>query len=88
LGSPGGWGAWELAARYSDIDLNFRPFTAAGVGGIPGGKQDVLTLGLNWYPNTVIKFQFDYENLKVSHPNATANNISSDAVLLRSQIAF
>ena len=21
--SDGGWGAWELAARYSDADLNF-----------------------------------------------------------------
>src|SRR4051812_33727005 len=87
LGS-GGWGAWELAARYSDIDLNFRPFTATGAGGIPGGKQDVLTLGLNWYPNTVIKFQLDYDNVKVSHPNATANNIAADAVVLRSQISL
>src|SRR6185312_5058724 len=88
LGSADGWGAWELAGRYSDIDLNFRPFTAAGSGGVAGGKQDVLTLGLNWYPNTAIKFEFDYENLKVSHPNATANNISSDAVILRSQISL
>jgi len=88
LGTPGGWGAWELAARYSDIDLDFRPLATGGAGAITGGKQDVLTVGLNWYPNTVIKFQLDYANLKVRHPNAAANNISADAVVLRSQISL
>jgi phosphate-selective porin OprO/OprP len=88
LGTAGGWGAWEIAARYSDIDLNFLPLTTAAKGGILGGKQDVWTLGLNWYPNNAIKFQLDYDNIKVDHPNAPATNITADAVMLRSQIAF
>jgi phosphate-selective porin OprO and OprP len=88
LGSPGGWGAWEVTARYSDIDLDFQPFATAAAGGIAGGKQDVWTLGLNWYPNAVIKFQLNYDNIKVGHINAPATDISADAVVLRSQIAL
>ncbi|MBV9551012.1 MAG: hypothetical protein JO256_15195 [Alphaproteobacteria bacterium] len=83
-----GWGAWELAARYSSIDLNFQPFTSAASGGVAGGKQDVWTLGINWYPNNAIKFQLDYDNLQVAHPNAPANDISASAIVLRSQIAL
>ncbi|HWY60776.1 MAG TPA: porin [Rhizomicrobium sp.] len=88
LGSSGGWGAWEIAARYSDIDLNYLPFATAAKGGIPGGQQDVWTLGLNWYPNNAIKFQLDYDNIKVNHPNAPASDISADAVMLRSQVSL
>ncbi len=88
LGTPGGWGAWELAARYSDIDLDFLPFSTAATGGIAGGKQDVWTLGVNWYPNNAIKFQLDYSNIQVNHINAAGNDISANAVLLRSQISL
>jgi phosphate-selective porin OprO/OprP len=88
LGTPGGWGAWELAARYSDIDLDYLPFSTAATGGIAGGKQDVVTVGVNWYPNNTIKFQLDYLNLQVNHVNALANDVSASAVVLRSQISF
>jgi phosphate-selective porin OprO/OprP len=86
LGTPGGWGAWEVTARYSNIDLDFLPFSTTANGGIPGGKQDVWTLGINWYPNNAIKFQLNYENLQVNHINAPGNDISSNAIALRSQI--
>jgi len=38
-------GAWELVARYSNLDLN--DLSA----GITGGSSDVITLGVNWYIN-------------------------------------
>jgi phosphate-selective porin OprO/OprP len=88
LGSPGGWGAWEILARYSDVDLDFQPLTTAATGGIAGGKQDVWTIGLNWYPNNAIKFQLNYDNIQVNHVNAPANDISANAVVLRSQISL
>jgi len=88
LGAPGGWGAWEVAARYSSIDLDFLPFSTAATGGIAGGKQDIWTLGVNWYPNNAIKLQLNYDNIKVNHVNAPANDISADAVILRSQISL
>ena len=69
LGENGSWGAWELAARYSDLDLNYHE---GEVGhktpsdGVRGGNQKILTLGLNWYPNSVIRFDFDYEHIDIS----------------------
>jgi phosphate-selective porin OprO/OprP len=51
-----GLGAWEIAARYSYTNLN----DGTGLNRIQGGAMDGYTLGLNWYLNTNIKFQFDY----------------------------
>ncbi|HET6573747.1 MAG TPA: porin [Fimbriiglobus sp.] len=47
-----GWGAWQLAARYSYLDLNSR--------GIEGGIIHDLTLGLNWFLNPNAKVQLNY----------------------------
>lgn len=88
LGNKGGFGALELKARYSSIDLNFDPFAAPSAGGIAGGKQDVWTVGLNWYPTAGIRFGLDYDNIKVNHINAPAKDISADAFTIRSQIFF
>ena len=41
------WGAWEIAGRYSEVDLNDRLGFADGAS---GGKQTIYTAGLNWYP--------------------------------------
>lgn len=60
--NTGDIGAWELAARYSHLNLNEREGLAGiaiPVGGVRGGKQNITTLGLNWYPNTVFRFLVD-----------------------------
>jgi phosphate-selective porin OprO/OprP len=41
-----GWGAWELAGRYSVTDLKDQLGFKTG---IAGGAQVVYTVGLNWY---------------------------------------
>jgi len=87
LGS-GGWGAWELKARYSDIDLDYLPFSTAANGGVAGGKQDVWTIGLNWYPTSGLRFALDYDNISVNHVNAPSTDISASAIALRSQISL
>jgi phosphate-selective porin OprO/OprP len=45
-------GAWQIGARYSWIDLNDQ--------GINGGIVNDVTLGLNWYINPNLKFQWNY----------------------------
>jgi phosphate-selective porin OprO/OprP len=59
----GDWGVWELAARYSVLDLDYAGDTAAET--IRGGEQKILTLGLNWYPNAVVRFLADYQRVEV-----------------------
>lgn len=50
--SKGGWGAWEIAGRYSTLDLND--------GTVAGGKENNYSLGLNWYPNNYVRLLVDY----------------------------
>jgi phosphate-selective porin OprO/OprP len=47
-----GWGAWQLTARYSYLDLNSK--------GIRGGEIHDMTLGLNWFLNPNMKLQGNY----------------------------
>lgn len=50
------WGAWELVARYSDTNLNWRETLAPGV---RGGEERIFSVGVNWYLNQNIKVQVD-----------------------------
>jgi phosphate-selective porin OprO/OprP len=88
-----GAGAWEIAARYSDLDLNYRAGQAGSptpFGGIRGGDQRIWTAGINWYPNQVLRFVLDYQHTDVSKLNSANLNIGTrlDTVALRTQISF
>jgi phosphate-selective porin OprO/OprP len=64
----GGWGAWEVAARYSVVDFNDHAGVVgspAPLNGVRGGEQRIFTAGLNWYPNSVVRFAFDWQNIDV-----------------------
>ncbi len=85
----GGWGAWEVAARFSRMDLNDQIASAAG---IAGGQQNIYTAGLNWYVNGNVRFMFNYLHgdisRQVSSTNATDAGSHFDAFAMRTQVAF
>jgi phosphate-selective porin OprO/OprP len=83
-----GFGAWEVAARYSNADMAFDPFAGTAAGGIAGGEQNIWSLGLNWYPTAGLRFMLNYDNIQVNHVEAPAGDISANAVALRSQISL
>jgi phosphate-selective porin OprO/OprP len=72
----GGIGAWELAARYSTVDLNSHvvPGVPQSVtGGVYGGRQQTADLALSWYPNDWLRLmlQFQYVNVNKLNPAGT-----------------
>lgn len=100
----GYWGAWELAARYSVLDLNDDEGDlglATPVGGVRGGEQSITTIGLNWYPNSVVRFLLDYQWVEIDRLDPENSSIVTpalgvgaqvgqdfEALSLRSQVAF
>ncbi len=86
--STGGWGAWEVAARYGWIDLNDQD--------VRGGKAQDISVALNWYLNRNIRFMLDYTHvLDTNHAlgrkwNNQADNEADglDIVQVRGQLTF
>ncbi len=52
-------GAWEVAARYSFVDLNDEDVTDDG-DPVMYGKSTSMTLGVNYYPNANVKLMLNY----------------------------
>jgi phosphate-selective porin OprO/OprP len=50
-------GVWEVAGRYSTVNLTD--------GRVDGGEVRNLTGGVNWYPNSTIKLQFNWIHSRV-----------------------
>jgi len=79
----GHWGAWEVAARFSYLDLN-DDF-------VKGGEVWDVTLGLNWYLYPNARISLNYIHSEVDDRLTTFNpNLDGDANIgqMRFQIDF
>ncbi len=72
FGDSPGFGAWEIAARYSVADLNYHENLTPALGGVRGGEQKIFTAGLHWYPNSIIKLLLDWQHVEIDRLNASA----------------
>ncbi len=95
--SKGGWGAWEIAFRYSNVNLNslFTPgISTAVTNGVAGGAQNIVTAGLNWYVNRNLRFMLNYLHGTVDKFNGSTVPLGADigakfnALATRVQVAF
>jgi phosphate-selective porin OprO and OprP len=67
FGEDEGWGAWEMALRYSRLHLNDR--------WVSGGTLADVTAGVNWYlnPNARVTFNYIYADVERQGHNGEAH---------------
>ncbi len=74
----GGKGAWEIGARFSTVDMNDE---------VGRGEAEDVTLGLNWYATSRVRFMVNYVNADLDGNDAVPD-MDADIVQLRAQVDF
>jgi phosphate-selective porin OprO/OprP len=87
-----GPGAWEVTARYSELTLDSRVFTA-GLADPTRWSRDatMVDVGVNWYLNQFVKVYFDWEHAMFGSPvTSTSGQFreSNDLFWVRTQVYF
>jgi len=75
----GGIGAWQVALRYSSLDLTDED--------IIGGEEDNFTVGLNWYATSNIRFAANYVNV-LDVEGGTNDGDEPESFQIRTQVEF
>ena len=57
-----GWGAWEVAARVSQLKLDGDTFPLFASEGTNAREALSYSFGLNWHLNRNVKFNLNYEH--------------------------
>ncbi len=91
-GKDGGMGAWEIATRFSHLDLD-----TARVGLIAANQQgdmDDWTLGLNWYLNDNVRVMWNYIHSRIDQTETNFPGLpaideeDADILMMRLQFDF
>lgn len=86
--ASGDWGAWEVAARYSDTNLDYHANSLLTADQVHGGDQQIWSAGLNFYPTYNLKFMFDWQNVDIRRPWSGAFDTKYNAFSMRAQVAL
>jgi phosphate-selective porin OprO/OprP len=85
----GQWGAFELAARYSQLSVDKAAFDHGFADLKKAAKgANEWALGLNWYLNKNVKFSMNYESTAFDGGAASGDRKAEHAVMSRVQISF
>jgi len=80
--SEGGWGHWDIIARYDFIDLTDVD------GGTSRGEQTAIGVGLNWAPVDHVRLMLNYAATEADRTAGGSVDADADVVSLRSQFDF
>jgi phosphate-selective porin OprO/OprP len=70
----GGWGAWELALRWSDLNLSD--------GAIEGGRVQIVSAGVNWWLLPSASVNINYRHVILDRFDETGHSDSITTRLL------
>ncbi|HWJ04632.1 MAG TPA: porin [Steroidobacteraceae bacterium] len=88
----GTWGAWELVARYHELEISDEAF-AGGSASFADPltnprKASAYGIGLNWYLNDNLKWVLNYEKTAFDGGAATGDRPDEEAILTRVAVGF
>ena len=83
ISEDGGWGAWEIAARYSQLNLDDTDNLS---GDVEQGEGEGITVGLNWYMNANLKWMLNYNHVELDYQDGTEEDF--DSVQTRLQVTW
>ena len=78
------WGAWQLVARVTELDVDDDAFPLFADPLVSSTKASTAGVGLHWIVNAPVRLTLDY-----NHTNLDGGEIpDEDAVILRTQVRF
>lgn len=87
--ADGTWGAFEVAARYSELDIDDAAFPTFADPATSASQVSSVTLGANWYLNRAIKLSLNYEYSDFDGGSAAAvTSRDEHAILSRVQLNY
>ncbi|NLG74897.1 MAG: porin [Xanthomonadaceae bacterium] len=88
----GTWGAWELAARYHELDIDDDAFEGGADSfanpATAASKARAWGVGVNWYLNQNYKWSLNYEVTRFDGGAATGDREDEKALLTRFAVGF
>jgi phosphate-selective porin OprO/OprP len=89
----GGWGAWQVAARYGELNIDRAAFPLFSDPKTSARSADAWSLGLNWYlnANVLIRTSFSRTTFRGgggSSSTSPANRAAENVLFTRVQLAF
>jgi phosphate-selective porin OprO/OprP len=87
--AAGTWGALELVARYSELDIDDNAFTAGLLSlSSSASKAKDTGIGVNWYLNRNVKLQLNYDETTFEGGAAGADRLDEKVLFTRVQLAY
>jgi phosphate-selective porin OprO and OprP len=86
--AEGGWGAFELVARYGELDVDDDAFPVFANLSSSASKAKGVGVGVNWHLTRQVKVAVNYEHTTFEGGAADGDRPSEDFVVTRFQHSF
>lgn len=85
----GGWGAWQVVARYEELDVDDAAFPTYASASTSASKARAWSAGVNWYLNKNLRANASFSHTQFSNGSTGAVTRRPENVLFtRVQLAF
>lgn len=85
----GGWGAWQIAARYGELRIDDEVFDRGFASRATAAERArAWTLGVNWYLNPFVKISLNYDQTHFEDGASDGDRPTEGTITSRFQVAF